>query len=137
MSKRTPPSESVVTSVLIQSRRRCCLCFGLFNTHEVKSGQIAHLDQNRENNAESNLAFLCLDHHDEYDSRTSQRKGMSIGEVKEYRKQLYVWNESRRLTAGGSTGLQKHAKPETQIDVFAATLNRFTASYNYSDAMHL
>jgi hypothetical protein len=54
----------------------------------LKNGQIAHLDHNNFNNAESNLAFLCFNHHDEYDSRSSQKKGMTIGEVKSFRSEL-------------------------------------------------
>jgi hypothetical protein len=56
----------------------------------VKQGQIAHLDQDASNNSVSNLAFLCLDHHDQYDSRTSQSKGFTESEVKSYRDQLYA-----------------------------------------------
>lgn len=55
----------------------------------MRPGQIAHLDQNRDNNALSNLAFLCLDHHDEYDSSTSQRKGFTLNEVKLLRDELH------------------------------------------------
>jgi hypothetical protein len=35
------------------------------------------------------LAFLCLEHHDEYDGRTRQSKGLQIGEAKVYRQSLY------------------------------------------------
>lgn len=81
--------DSTVTSVLIKSRRRCCICFGLERDTNLKAGQIAHLDQNSSNNAEDNLAFLCLVHHDEYDSQTRQRKGLTLGEVKAFRAELY------------------------------------------------
>jgi hypothetical protein len=55
----------------------------------LKAGQIAHLDRNSSNSAADNLAFLCLEHHDEYDSRTSQRKGLTPGEVKQMRAELH------------------------------------------------
>jgi hypothetical protein len=55
----------------------------------LKAGQIAHLDQNHSNGSEANLAFLCLFHHDEYDSSTSQRKGLTQSEVKAFRSELY------------------------------------------------
>jgi hypothetical protein len=84
--KRLP--KDVETEVLVRSRRRCCICFGLDRNTALKSGQIAHLDGDRDNNRIDNLAFLCLDHHDEYDSRTSQRKGLTINEVKKYRDEL-------------------------------------------------
>lgn len=85
---RKPVPKDVLTDVLVSSRRRCCICFGLDRDTHLKNGQIAHLDGNRDNNREGNLAFLCLDHHDDYDSRTSQRKGLTIEEVKRYRDEL-------------------------------------------------
>jgi DNA-binding transcriptional ArsR family regulator len=56
---------------------------------EVTTGQIAHLDHDHSNNAPDNLAFLCLQHHAEYDSRSRQAKGLTIAEVKAYRKELH------------------------------------------------
>lgn len=82
-------SDQVATNVLLKSRRRCCICFGLNRDLGLKSGQIAHLDQKNSNSIEDNLAFLCLTHHDEYDSSTSQRKGMTQSEVKALRAELY------------------------------------------------
>ena len=91
---RAPIPDSTNEAILVKSRRRCCICFGLKRDLGVKSGQIAHLDRNNKNPSEDNLAFLCFDHHDEYDSKTSQRKGFLIGEVKTYREQLYNYNSS-------------------------------------------
>lgn len=90
MTRKAVSSETQ-TQVLVQSRRRCCICFGLNRDTKLKGGQIAHLDQNRSNNSAENLAFLCFDHHDEYDSVTSQRKGFTIGEIKDYRRELLDW----------------------------------------------
>src|SRR6202043_1623254 len=81
--------ESVETPVLTRSRRRCCICFGLAGDFSQKRGQIAHLDRDPANNAFENLAFLFLDHHDEYDSRTSQSKGLREKEVKVHPEALY------------------------------------------------
>lgn len=86
--RRTIPSE-VETQLLQLSRRRCCVCFGLDNDFERKKGQIAHLDGDASNNRLDNLAWLCLDHHDEYDSQTSQSKGLKRPEVIGYRDELY------------------------------------------------
>ena len=55
----------------------------------VTSGQIVHLDGDASNSKEDNLAFLCLEHHDQFDSRTSQGKGFTKDEVVYYRDQLY------------------------------------------------
>jgi hypothetical protein len=85
--RKTP--EDMVTEILTRSRRRCCICYGLHRDGEIKQGQIAHLDQDNRNNRPDNLAFLCLQHHDAYDSKTSQSKGFTIGEIKAYRDELY------------------------------------------------
>lgn len=85
--RRTP--EETETEVLISSRRRCALCFGLFDDLEQKRGQIAHVDRDSSNAEYENLAFLCLPHHDEYDSRTSQSKRFTPAELSRYRDRLY------------------------------------------------
>jgi len=88
MPRSAIPKETL-KEILVKSRRRCCMCFGLNRDANIKSGQVAHLDHNNSNNNEDNLAFLCFDHHDEYDSRTSQRKGFSPVEVKHFRDELH------------------------------------------------
>jgi hypothetical protein len=88
MSKRKPVSSNVAVDVITSSRRRCCICFALRADDSEKRGQIAHLDRDPANSGFDNLAFLCLEHHDDYDSRPSQSKGMTVDEVKRYRTEL-------------------------------------------------
>lgn len=88
MTRKSIP-EKTVTEVLLKSRRRCCICFGLNRDTSLKLGQIAHLDRDSSNASVGNLAFLCLEHHDEYDSATSQRKGLSKKEVEAFRDELH------------------------------------------------
>ena len=89
--KNTPkPTE---TNVLHKSQRRCCLCVYLRNDQAVKKGQIAHLNRNPLDDREENLVYLCLEHHDEYDTRTSVSKGLTDDEVKGYRDLLYERNQ--------------------------------------------
>jgi hypothetical protein len=75
--------------VLEKCRRRCCLCFGLKNDGSEKKGQLAHLDHNKSNNAISNFVYLCLHHHDTYDSKTSQSKNLTEKEVRIYQTRLH------------------------------------------------
>jgi hypothetical protein len=96
---RKPIPDSVQSNVLLKSRRRCCLCFWLDGRDEVVKGQIAHLDQDHTNASEDNLAFLCYDHHDEYDGRTSTSKGLKQSEVRKWRDELYREMEYRFRTA--------------------------------------
>ena len=86
---RKPTAKQTETDVLTKSRRRCAICYGLYRDTSLKPGQIAHLDHDNQNPSEDNLCFLCLVHHDEYDSTTSQRKGLTKEEVRAYREELY------------------------------------------------
>ena len=88
MSRKHLPPE-VETEVLVLCRRRCCICYGLTRDLSIKPGQIAHLDARPDNNDLDNLAFLCFDHHDQYDTRTSQSKGLTPREVRRFRKELH------------------------------------------------
>ena len=98
MAKRKRISPKVESELLVLSGRRCCLCFGLNNDFSEKSGQIAHVNQDSSDARLENLAWLCLDHHDKYDSRTSQSKGYTIEELKRYRSLLYEEVERRRAS---------------------------------------
>ncbi|QEL11682.1 hypothetical protein FY550_11400 [Kushneria phosphatilytica] len=81
-------------TVLTKSLRRCALCFGLNQDSTQKRGQIAHLNKNKNDNRVENLAFLCFDHHDTFDSTTSQSKNYTCNEIKHHRDQLYNQNQT-------------------------------------------
>ena len=102
MSKRKTIPPKTELKVLVKSRRRCCICYGLARDESVKKGQIAHLDRNPSNYDFDNLAYMCLEHHDEYDTRTSQSKGWSDEEARQYRNELYerfaVWGEEKKIS---------------------------------------
>jgi hypothetical protein len=87
MSRVSIP-QPVQAEVLVESRRRCCICFGLNRDTSLKVGQIAHLDKDPKNPKKENLAFLCFEHHDLYDSSTRQSKNLTLEEVKHYRSEL-------------------------------------------------
>lgn len=55
----------------------------------MRNGQIAHLNQNASDADLDNLAFLCFEHHNEYDSTTRQSKGLTRKEVLMHRAALY------------------------------------------------
>src|SRR5688572_20084380 len=86
--KRKAIPKATEAEVLLQCKRRCCVCVGLNGDLSVKSLQIAHLDGNRNNNRSDNLAPLCFDHHNEYDSIPSQSKKLTPAEIKAYRASL-------------------------------------------------
>lgn len=104
MARKAIPDETQAT-VLLKSRRRCCLCFWLKGEDDVKKGQLAHLDGDNENAAEGNLVFLRLEHHDEYDSTPRLSKGLRQREVTKWRDELYREMEYRfrTITSGPLT----------------------------------
>jgi hypothetical protein len=120
-------SDEVQNSVLLKSRRRCCLCFWLEGIDEVVKGQIAHLDQNHENADEQNLVFLCYNHHDEYDSRTSTSKGLREGEVRKWRDELYLEMEYRFRTV----------QPKALTILFDETRHCFKESNNQCEVYRI
>jgi hypothetical protein len=97
MARKAIP-DATQANILLKSRRRCCLCFWLNGEDEVKKGQLAHLDEDNENAAEDNLVFLCLEHHDEYDSIPRLSKGLREQEVRRWRDELYKEMEYRFRT---------------------------------------
>jgi len=88
MNRRQTPVDTE-TAVLTKCARRCTLCFYLACDLREKIGQIAHVDKDPSNFAEDNLAWMCLEHHTLFDSRTSQHKNYTMNEVKTARERLH------------------------------------------------
>ncbi len=107
------------TEVLTKSHRRCCLCWYLENRKDVRKGQICHVNQTPSDNRFENLVWLCLDHHDEYDSKTSQSKGLTSQEVKKWRDDLYD-----HLKAYGIS--ESEASPNKELPEASATSDSYT-----------
>lgn len=111
-------SSRVETDLLIFSGRRCCICACLEDDTGVKTdGQIAHIDRNPANNNLDNLAYLCLRHHDLYDTIRSQSKGITAGELKRYRNKLY-----RNLGTDNRSSSSASVVAESQIRISEAIL---------------
>lgn len=85
---RKTTTREVEHAVLTKSRRRCAFCYFFHLDSGDKKGQIAHIDRNSSNSSEGNLVFLCMPHHDEYDSTTSQSKGLQVKEAKSAKSNL-------------------------------------------------
>ena len=85
---RKPVRQETQVEILAACRRRCAICFGLSRDTGIKPGQIAHLDRDAANPSFDNLVFLCLEHHDQFDSRTRQSKGLTSEEVRRFRQEL-------------------------------------------------
>jgi len=88
-TKRKQVKPDYQAEVLERCLRRCCVCFALDQDTSQKAGQISHLDHDPSNDDPDNLVFLCLHHHDQYDSKTSQSKNFTEAEVRKYRSALW------------------------------------------------
>ena len=134
MANRRVRKNSVEKEVLLASRRRCCLCVFLHDQDKVCRGQIAHLNRNRSDSRFENLVFLCLEHHDEYDSQTSQSKALTIEEVREYRNRLYVKNPDFKKTIVQDAPDTWHAQssiPEETSD-YETVRKLYPEEYDYT-----
>lgn len=80
MSRKTISSKTQV-NILTKCRRRCAFCTFLDKNFDIQKGQLAHIDRDSSNSDESNLAYLCQKHHDEYDTINSQTKKIQTGEL--------------------------------------------------------
>ena len=89
----------VQADVVIKSRRRCALCVFLDNNTSERPGQIAHLNGDHSDSRVENLVWMCLEHHDKFDSTTSQTKNYTQIEVRLYRDKLYALYSSSDYTA--------------------------------------
>jgi hypothetical protein len=130
--RKSIPAE-VQTKILVDSARRCALCFGLDGDLEQKRGQIAHADGDASNAEESNLVFLCIDHHDQYDSRTSQSKGITKLELLEYKSRLIAAIEAgllgRSVSAPSVTETGEHRRDRILIEPFWGVIGLFWARF--------
>jgi hypothetical protein len=76
-----------------------------------KQGQLAHIDRRPENNKANNAAFLCTEHHPQYDTVSRQTKGYTPKELRQYLQILYAHFESLKPTRHGR---QKRVKSPNQ-----------------------
>ncbi len=129
MAKQKKSKDKREVEVLTKSRRRCCVCFGLKRNLKIKKGQIAHVDGNKHNNKLDNLAFLCLPHHDQLDTKTSQSKGLKKDEVKQYRNELYTHFADWGIQAKRENLLRYLA---SQIDIKHMALSAIRAASKFT-----
>jgi hypothetical protein len=88
MQKRATLPAMLAAEVITHCRRRCTLCFALHADLTPQKGQVAHIDHDRTNTTLNNLVWLCLAHHDEFDSRGHQTKGYLPAEIQQYKAEL-------------------------------------------------
>jgi hypothetical protein len=135
MPDRRKIPTSTETSVLMAAGRRCCLCVFLKGRDEIQRGQIAHLNGDADDSRFENLVWLCLDHHDEFDSTTSQSKGFTRAEVKAYRDKLYRKHPetAKKALRESKTGKSAELPPLPPLSDFERVRQDFPAEVAFID----
>lgn len=130
MTRKTIHKKTEI-AILTKSHRRCALCFHLDFDFKYKKGQIAHIDRDHKNNAEENLVYLCLKHHDEYDTMPSQSKRFKPEELKKAKSEL-EHNISKHASELFSVTaytelLQNRSEQSVPVDVYKLRLPVYRA----------
>lgn len=116
--KRIP--DPVQNELFAASMRICALCFGLKNDATEKRGQIAHLNKDNTQTRLDDLVWLCMEHHDLYDSTTRQTKNYTVSEVRSYRSKLYKHvNNLRTKPLSGNENSERDHITRTLSEVFS------------------
>jgi hypothetical protein len=138
MAERAYLPADTEAAILILSRRRCAFCHGLNGDQGEKRGQIAHINRNANDNRLENLAFLCLAHHDEYDTRRSQSKGFTVNELRSYRAKLHEFFDDQKSAIEPDDELFTEYRdliPEKWRHVFQEALSFYTGPHRTQSAV--
>ena len=129
--RRAHIPKSVETEILFASRRRCCLCFYVDEIDEEVNGQIAHLNKDARDSRFTNLVWLCVDHHDKYDTRRSQTKGYTPAEISRYRDRLYAHNKVTLKALAKRASQVSELRPGGKAVATGGTRRRVSSRHKY------
>jgi hypothetical protein len=132
MSTRKPIPNQTQHRVLDRSRRRCALCAHFDHDYGQKEGQTAHIDRDPSNVDADNLVYLCLPHHDDYDTKRRQTKNLTEREVKTARDRLYDFIQQGGDLARGpqrSTGIEADRRTLVEIQALMAKVPDYFLSH--------
>jgi hypothetical protein len=89
MARKKTPAEDE-TRVLEKSARHCALCFYLIGDLTEKHGQLAHYRPRFFRQFGEQPCFSLHRHHSLYDSKTSQHKNYTEGDLRRAKTRLYT-----------------------------------------------
>jgi hypothetical protein len=128
--KRWSIPEEALDRVLLDSRRRCCICYGSGN-EDVREGAVAHIQADRpesEADTEDNLVFLCEQHHAELDTGR-----ISPERVREAKEKLYRSLREGRVTISGDASVAAYQYERHVFGLLSAELRK---SFNGQVTIH-
>jgi hypothetical protein len=128
---RTKIPDSVRTRVLLANRHACCVCQRI-------DVQIHHIDGNPSNHEDSNLAVLCVQHHDKATSGPSLTAHLKPPEIKAYKRdwERDCANESVRLARSRTAFFMVDYKNADRIRQLFSQLTQNECLYAYKLLRH-
>jgi hypothetical protein len=78
--ERTPVPDDISAEVMFRHDRTCCVC-----RERGLAVQIHHIDEDPANHAITNLAVLCLEHHEQTQLRGGFAKKLKAADITRYR----------------------------------------------------
>lgn len=126
---RTPIPVDLSVEVLFASDRTCCVC-----RERGKSTQIHHLDEDPTNHVFDNLALVCLQCHDETQTRGGFGKHLTEPVVRRYRDEWLERVRYRRDTADQLAVSKMTTKPLKSGTAIAGTELKLNL-YDYLDSL--
>jgi hypothetical protein len=132
--KRKDFPIEVQLEILLKCRRTCALCYYLEGELNWKPGQLAHIDRDPSNVSKENAAYLCMPHHDEYDSERSQTKKFLPAELKACQEQLYEVFKGNDWRSVGSRSVEhtsRHKHPGVSLQVYERRLPIYKATIEF------
>ena len=105
MKVRIPIPENVAAEVLFRHDHTCCVC-----QERGKHLQVHHLDEDPSNNAEGNLAVLCLECHNDTQVQGGFGRRLKAQEVSKYR-DGWLRRVAKRRERADELAVQRQAVP--------------------------
>jgi hypothetical protein len=128
--KRWSIAEKVLDRVLLDSRRRCCICYVAGND-AVREGAVAHIQADlpeSEASTEDNLVFLCEQHQAELDAGR-----IGPERLREAKAELYRFLWEGQAASGGDPALAAY---QYERHVFALLSAELRKSFNGQVTIH-
>jgi hypothetical protein len=84
----------------------------------MKNGQIAHIDRDAKNSTLANAAWLCLLHHNRYDSTSRQAKGLTAPELRSYKALLVELLKDPRALEHAPKPRRTERSPGISLEIY-------------------
>lgn len=109
------------------------MCWGLDRkADKTLQGQIAHVDRDSSNSSPQNGAYLCLPHHDTYDSTPSQSCKVREAELRTWQGEVMKYvSESRERGVAPNASIRRTRTRGVSLDVYDRRLPIYSRTMDF------